>query len=97
MGVSSLPSFFAIVCLLSLRTLVLAILHAKVRNNSQLQTINLILFRTFAFRMEEKDKKPTAGRDNSQSTHKKWAGEKKPSMKRRSEENNYTERGLYMV
>ena len=47
--------------------------------------------------MEEKDKKPTAGRDNSQSTHKKWAGEKKPSMKRRSEENNYTERGLYMV
>ena len=33
-------------------------------------------------------------KDNS---HKTWAGEKKPSMKRRSEEQNYTERGLYMV
>ena len=33
-------------------------------------------------------------KDNS---HKIWAGEKKPSMKRRSEANNYTERGLYMV
>lgn len=33
-------------------------------------------------------------KDNS---HKTWAGEKKPSMKRRSEANNYTERGLYMV
>jgi len=29
--------------------------------------------------------------------HKRWAGDKKPSMKRRCEENNYTERGLYMV
>lgn len=33
-------------------------------------------------------------RDNS---HKAWAGDKKPSMKRRCEENDYTERGLYMV
>ena len=33
-------------------------------------------------------------KDNS---HKAWAGDKKPSMKRRCEENNYTERGLYMV
>ena len=44
------------------------------------------LFYTFVFRMEEKD-----------NSHKAWAGEKKPSMKRRSEEQNYTERGLYMV
>ena len=36
--------------------------------------------------MEEKSK-----------SHKPWAGEKKPSMKRRCEEQNYTERGLYMV
>ena len=33
-------------------------------------------------------------KDNS---HKAWALGKKPSMKRRCEENNYTERGLYMV
>ena len=29
--------------------------------------------------------------------HQTWAQGKKPSMKRRSEEHNYTERGLYMV
>lgn len=33
-------------------------------------------------------------KDNS---HKAWAGEKKPSMKRRSEDNNYLERSIYMV
>lgn len=36
--------------------------------------------------MEEKDK-----------NHKDWAGEKKPSMKRRSDDNDYTERGLYLI
>ena len=36
--------------------------------------------------MEEKDK-----------NHKAWAGEKKPSMKRRCEEQDYTERGLYLI
>ena len=29
--------------------------------------------------------------------HKIWAGEKKPSMKRRCETNNYTERGIYLI
>lgn len=33
-------------------------------------------------------------RDNS---HKQWTQGKKPSMKRRSEVNNYTERGIYLV
>lgn len=33
-------------------------------------------------------------KDNS---HKAWAGEKKPSMKRRSEENDYLDRGIYMI
>ena len=33
-------------------------------------------------------------KDNS---HKQWAGEKKPSMKRRSDQNDYTERGIYLV
>jgi len=36
--------------------------------------------------MEEKD-----------NSHKKWAGKKKPSMKRRSEEQDYTERGIYLI
>lgn len=34
--------------------------------------------------------------DNDNS-HKQWAQGKKPSMKRRSEVNNYTERGIYLV
>ena len=34
--------------------------------------------------------------DNDNS-HKQWAQDKKPSMKRRSEVNNYTERGIYLV
>jgi hypothetical protein len=29
--------------------------------------------------------------------HKHWAQGKKPSMKRRSEENNYLDRGIYLV
>ena len=29
--------------------------------------------------------------------HKIWAGEKKPSIKRRCETNNYTERGIYLI
>lgn len=33
-------------------------------------------------------------KDNS---HQKWAGEKKPSMKRRSEEKDYLDRGIYLI
>ena len=35
--------------------------------------------------------------ENKDNSHKVWAQGKKPSMKRRSEQNNYTERGIYMV
>ena len=34
---------------------------------------------------------------NNDNSHKQWAQGKKPSMKRRSEVNNYTERGIYLV
>jgi len=35
--------------------------------------------------------------DKKDNNHKQWAGEKKPSMKRRCETNNYTERGIYLI
>lgn len=35
--------------------------------------------------------------EKKESTHKKWAGEKKPSMKRRSEEKDYLDRGIYLI
>ena len=35
--------------------------------------------------------------DKKDNDHKQWAGEKKPSMKRRCETNNYTERGIYLI
>jgi hypothetical protein len=44
------------------------------------------LFYIFALVMQRKD-----------NNHKIWAGEKKPSMKRRCETNNYTERGIYLI
>ena len=43
--------------------------------------------------MEGKDN-AMEGKDNS---HKTWANSKRPSMKRRSEQNDYTERGIYLV
>ena len=35
--------------------------------------------------------------EKKESTHKKWAGDKKPSMKRRSEEKDYLDRGIYLI
>ena len=35
--------------------------------------------------------------EKKESNHKKWAGEKKPSMKRRSEEKDYLDRGIYLI
>lgn len=35
--------------------------------------------------------------EKKESDHKKWAGEKKPSMKRRSEEKDYLNRGIYLI
>ena len=35
--------------------------------------------------------------EKKESSHKKWAGEKKPSMKRRSEEKDYLDRGIYLI
>ena len=46
--------------------------------------------------MEEKDNKKDQN-SNSENNNKKWAGEKKPSMKRRCEQQDYTERGLYLI
>ena len=35
--------------------------------------------------------------EKKESNHKKWAGDKKPSMKRRSEEKDYLDRGIYLI
>lgn len=35
--------------------------------------------------------------EKKESSHKKWAGDKKPSMKRRSEEKDYLDRGIYLI
>ena len=43
-------------------------------------------FLNFAVIMQQKD-----------NSHKSWAQGKKPSMKRRCADNNYTERGLYLI
>lgn len=39
----------------------------------------------------------TTEHDNTRKKWEKWAGEKKPSMKRRSKSHNYYERGIYMI
>lgn len=36
-------------------------------------------------------------RENEQNKWERWAGEKKPSMKRRCNEHNYSDRGIYMI
>lgn len=38
-----------------------------------------------------------ANKNNGQNKWERWAGEKKPSMKRRCREHNYSDRGIYMI
>ena len=45
--------------------------------------------------MEENDNNKDQNGNSEKSN--KWAGDKKPSMKRRCEQQDYTERGLYLV
>ena len=41
--------------------------------------------------------KMETNRENGQNKWERWAGEKKPSMKRRCNEHNYSDRGIYMI
>ena len=42
-------------------------------------------------------KKMETSKNNGQNKWEQWAGEKKPSMKRRCSEHNYSDRGIYMI